>query len=66
MKFQIEYRLNWKSNLGNYEMMDTTVGIVIDGEDGEKPTETLERARTFVERELEVAVERSRAIVQGG
>ncbi len=65
MNYQIEYKLNWKSNLGNYEMLDTTVGIIINGEEGETPPKTLEKARAFVERELEIAVTRSKAITQG-
>lgn len=65
MQYQIHYGLNWKCNLGNFENVDTNVGITVTGEEGENPKQTLERARKFVERELEEAVIRNRRIIEG-
>lgn len=62
---RLTYKINWKANMGDYEMLDTTIGIECDVEPGETPSERLAKAKRLVQRELEAAVKEARDIVKG-
>lgn len=64
MSHRIKYSLGWTANMGDFESLRVDLGIEVDGEGDEKPSETLAKARKFVEKQLGVAVAEVKASIK--
>jgi hypothetical protein len=62
-KHVVNYELTWTRNMGNFESLKVTVGLIQDGYG--HPDVTLAKVRSWVEDNLGVAVEEVTQSVKG-